>query len=141
MPRWPTSPTSGTCFTRLGWRSSILLAKGPPPAWETAAAVTLLLAISTAAFVLRRKCPYLLVGWLWYLGTLVPVIGLVQAGNEGMADRFTYLTQIGLCMAIAWGAVHVVRLVALLSLGFCGRLGAGGGGVDCVRLAADAVLA
>ncbi len=83
--------------------------KGPPPAWETAAAVTLLLAISTAAFVLRRKCPYLLVGWLWYLGTLVPVIGLVRAGNEGMADRFTYLTQIGLYMAIAWGAVHVVR--------------------------------
>ncbi len=83
--------------------------KGPPPAWETAGAVIVLLAISTAAFVLRRKCPYLLVGWLWYLGTLVPVIGLVRAGNEGMADRFTYLTQIGLTVAIAWGAVHVVR--------------------------------
>jgi tetratricopeptide (TPR) repeat protein len=81
--------------------------KGPPPAWETVAAAAVLLAISTAALVLRRKCPYLLVGWLWYLGTLVPVIGLVQAGNEGMADRFTYLPQIGLAMALAWGGVQV----------------------------------
>ena len=117
------------------------LPKGPPPAWEMVAAVAVLLAISTAVFVARRKCPYLLFGWLWYLGTLVPVIGLVQVGSQAMADRFTYLTQIGLSMAIAWGAVQRGRLVALSSLGVCGRLGAGGGGVDGVRLAADAVLA
>ena len=49
----------------------------------------------------------MLFGWLWYLGTLVPVIGLVQVGNQAMADRYTYLTQIGLYMAIAWGAAHV----------------------------------
>ncbi len=83
------------------------LPKGPPPVWETVAAVALLLAISTAVFAARRQCPYLLFGWLWYLGTLVPVIGLVQVGCEGMADRFTYLTQIGLYVAVAWGAVHV----------------------------------
>ena len=47
--------------------------------------------------------PYLLFGWLWYLGTLVPVIGLVQVGEQAMADRYTYLTQIGLYVAIAWG--------------------------------------
>ena len=83
------------------------LPKDPPPAWEVVAAVAVLLAISTAVFVARRKCPYLLFGWLWYLGTLVPVIGLVQVGDQAMADRYTYLTQIGLYMAIAWGAVDV----------------------------------
>jgi tetratricopeptide (TPR) repeat protein len=80
---------------------------GPRPAWEAVAAIALLLAISTAVFVARRKCPYLLFGWLWYLGTLVPVIGLVQVGAQSMADRYTYLTQIGLYMALAWGAAEV----------------------------------
>ena len=83
------------------------LPKGPPPAWEVVAAVAVLLAISTAVFAARRKCPYLLFGWLWYLGTLVPVIGLVQVGSQAMADRYTYLTQIGLYVAFAWGAAHV----------------------------------
>jgi tetratricopeptide (TPR) repeat protein len=83
------------------------LPKGPPPAWEVVAAVTMLLAISAAVFVARKKCPYLLFGWLWYLGTLLPVIGLVQVGSQAMADRYTYLTQIGLYAAIAWGAMHL----------------------------------
>ncbi len=78
----------------------------PSPAWEVIAAVAVLVTISTAVFVARRKCPYLLIGWLWYLGTLAPVIGLVQVGDQAMADRYTYLTQIGLYMAIAWGAAH-----------------------------------
>ena len=78
------------------------LRKGPLPVWEVVPAVCVLLAISTAVFVVRRKCPCLLVGWLWYLGTLVPVIGLVQVGDQAMADRYTYLTQIGLYMACAW---------------------------------------
>jgi tetratricopeptide (TPR) repeat protein len=82
------------------------LPQGPPPVWDVVAAVAVLWAISTAVFVLRRKCPYLLCGWLWYLGTLVPVIGLVQVGPQAMADRYTYLPQIGLCAAVAWGAVH-----------------------------------
>jgi protein O-mannosyl-transferase len=79
----------------------------PPPAWEVAAAVSLLLAISIAVFVVRRNCPYLLFGWLWYLGTLAPVIGVVQVGSQMMADRYTYLPQIGLYVAIAWGAAHL----------------------------------
>ena len=83
------------------------LPKDPPPAWEVMAAVCVLLAVSTAVFAARRKCPYLLFGWLWYLGTLVPVIGLVQVGEQSMADRYTYLTQIGLYMAIAWGAAEL----------------------------------
>ena len=83
------------------------LPEHPPPAWETLAAVALLLAITTAVFMARRKCPYLLVGWLWYLGTLVPVIGLLRTGNQLLADRYTYLTQIGLYVAIAWGAAQL----------------------------------
>ncbi len=83
------------------------LPKDPPPAWEVIAAVGVLLAISAAVFAARRKCPCLLFGWLWYLGTLVPVIGLVQVGEQAMADRYTYLTQIGLYTAIAWGAARV----------------------------------
>ena len=51
----------------------------------------------------RRRCPYLAVGWFWYLGMLVPVIGLVQVGGQAMADRYTYLPQIGLYLMIAWG--------------------------------------
>ena len=83
------------------------LAKTPRPTWEVVAAVSVLLAISAAVFAARRKCPYLLFGWLWYLGTLVPVIGLVQVGSQAMADRYTYLTQIGLYVALAWGAAQV----------------------------------
>ncbi|MGO9109395.1 MAG: hypothetical protein ACLP9L_09190, partial [Thermoguttaceae bacterium] len=81
--------------------------KRPPAAWEVIAAVTMLSAISAVVFVARQKCPYLLFGWLWYLGTLVPVIGLVQVGSQAMADHYTYLTQIGLYTAIAWGATHL----------------------------------
>ena len=56
-----------------------------------------------------RQRPYLLVGWLWYVGMLVPVIGLVQVGGQAMADRYTYLPQIGVCIALAWGAADLCR--------------------------------
>jgi tetratricopeptide (TPR) repeat protein len=65
--------------------------------------------ISVAAVAARRRCPYLLVGWLWYLGMLVPVIGVVQLGWCARADRFTYLPQIGLAVAFAWGAADLCR--------------------------------
>jgi tetratricopeptide (TPR) repeat protein len=58
--------------------------------------------ISMAAAGFRRKRPYLLVGWLWFLGTLVPVIGLVQVGEQAWADRYTYLPLVGLFMAVVW---------------------------------------
>ena len=79
------------------------------PIWKIAGAVLLLAGLSVAALVWRRKCPYLLVGWLWYLGTLVPVIGLVQVGSQAMADRYTYLPQIGLLIAVVWGIAHALR--------------------------------
>jgi tetratricopeptide (TPR) repeat protein len=55
-----------------------------------------------------RHWPYLAVGWLWYLGTLVPVIGLVQIGGHAMADRYTYVPLIGLYLALTWGAADLV---------------------------------
>ncbi|MGA2788911.1 MAG: tetratricopeptide repeat protein [Verrucomicrobiota bacterium] len=67
----------------------------------TAAAV--LGVISWLIWRLRRPCPYLLAGWLWYLGTLVPVIGLVQVGGVAMADRFTYFPLVGIFIAVAFG--------------------------------------
>ena len=55
----------------------------------------LLLGLSVLVWVGRRRYPYLLVGWLWFVGTLVPVIGLVQVGAQAMADRYTYLPSLG----------------------------------------------
>lgn len=72
------------------------------PIWKPVASALLLIAISVLVYSLRRKRPYLAVGWLWFLGTLVPVIGLVQVGTQSMADRYTYLPLIGLFMAIVW---------------------------------------
>ncbi len=77
------------------------------PTWKAVAALLLLLGISLAGIVRRRRNPYLFVGWFWYLGMLVPVIGLVQVGLQGMADRYSYLPQIGLTIAVTWSAVAV----------------------------------
>lgn len=69
---------------------------------QVAGALSILLAISLIAVVRRKQNPYLLVGWLWYLIMLLPVIGIVQVGLQGHADRYTYLPQIGLLIAVAW---------------------------------------
>ncbi len=79
----------------------------PLAAWKVAVAVVVLAAISAVAWRFFRSYPYLLVGWLWYLGTLVPVIGLIQSGGQSMADRFTYVPMIGLFVMVAWGAVDL----------------------------------
>jgi tetratricopeptide (TPR) repeat protein len=70
--------------------------------WKVASAVLLLGGITALAFVWRRKRPYLWVGWLWYLVALLPVIGFIQVGLQGRADRYSYLPQIGLCIALTW---------------------------------------
>ena len=72
------------------------------PSWEIVVAMTLLVVITIATVTLRRTAPYLVTGWFWYLGMLVPVIGLVQVGWQGHADRYTYLPQIGLYIALTW---------------------------------------
>jgi hypothetical protein len=73
------------------------------PAWKAVAAALLICLLTALAAWKVRKAPWLLVGWLWFLGTLVPVIGLVQVGRQAMADRYTYLPSIGLFLAICWG--------------------------------------
>ncbi len=76
---------------------------------KAAGAALLLAAVTAGAVALRRRAAYLLVGWLWYLGTLVPVIGLVQVGGQAMADRYTYLPQVGLLIAACWGVADLAR--------------------------------
>lgn len=66
------------------------------------AATIIITAISATVAALRRRHPYLLVGWLWYLGMLVPVIGLVQVGYQSMADRYTYVPLVGVSVAVVW---------------------------------------
>lgn len=72
------------------------------------ASLVVLLAITAWAGYEWRRRPFLIVGWLWYLGTLVPVIGFVQIGRQQMADRYTYLPSIGLSIAVVWGACSLV---------------------------------
>ncbi|MEN6406278.1 MAG: tetratricopeptide repeat protein [Thermoguttaceae bacterium] len=74
--------------------------------WKPLAAAVFLAAVSAAAIATRRRFPYAAVGWFWYFGMLVPMIGLVQVGVHAMADRYTYLPEIGLCIAVAWGIRH-----------------------------------
>ncbi len=79
------------------------------PAWQAVASAVLLVLLSTLVVRSARKHPYLPVGWFWYLGTLVPVIGLVQVGVQSMADRYTYVPLIGLAILIAWGAADLAK--------------------------------
>jgi hypothetical protein len=75
----------------------------PFPWWQAVGAGLVLLVLSALLLYGARRYPYLAVGWLWYLGTLVPVIGLVQVGGQAMADRYTYIPYIGLFIILAWG--------------------------------------
>jgi len=72
------------------------------PGWQVGTAAVLLAAITLVSFGLRRGRPFLLAGWLWYLGTLVPVIGIVQVGSQAMADRYAYIPLVGLTIMVAW---------------------------------------
>lgn len=73
------------------------------PAAQGWAAAGALAAATVLFLALARRRPYLIVGWLWFLGTLVPTLGLVQVGIQSMADRFTYIPHIGLLLMVVWG--------------------------------------
>ena len=77
------------------------------PAMKVALAVTFLLGATVLAFLAARQAPYVLVGWLWFVGTLVPVIGLLQVGVQAMADRYTYIPLVGVFVTVTWGAVEL----------------------------------
>jgi hypothetical protein len=73
------------------------------PAGQVAIAALILAVFSIGVAVLWRRCPYLIVGWLWFVVMLLPVCGLVQTGLQSIADRYTYLPSIGVCLMIVWG--------------------------------------
>jgi len=73
-----------------------------PSFWILSLACVLLAGITLFALLNVKKRPYVLVGWLWYIGTLIPVIGIVQVGSQAMADRYTYFPLIGLFIIISW---------------------------------------
>jgi tetratricopeptide (TPR) repeat protein len=99
--------------------------------WAGAAAAVLL-ALSAGAWLQRRRRPWLAVGWLWFLGMLLPVLGLLQVGLQARADRYTYLPLIGLSLALAWSVRDWARTRARR------RLALGGALVSALALAAAA---
>ncbi|HEY6139882.1 MAG TPA: tetratricopeptide repeat protein [Thermoanaerobaculia bacterium] len=86
-------------------RLAVLYPLVPVAAWKAIAGVIFFLLVTGAAIALRKRAPYFLVGWLWFVGALVPVIGLIQIGGQAMADRYTYFAFIGLTIAAVWGAM------------------------------------
>jgi tetratricopeptide (TPR) repeat protein len=99
-------------ISKMFWPADLALIYPYPHYWPIAGviAAALLLGIFSALAILgAKRFPYLVVGWFWYLGILVPAIGLVQAGVQSMADRYTYLPGIGLFIIIAWGLNDVLN--------------------------------
>ena len=124
---------------KLFWPSDLAVLYPHPGGWptqEVAGCAALLVIISAVVFIVGWNRRYLIVGWLWYLGTLVPVIGLVQVGIQSMADRYTYIPAIGLFIMVIWGLSELAEskvekvpglegalaLAAVAVLGVCGWL-------------------
>jgi protein O-mannosyl-transferase len=78
--------------------------------WKLGLSLALIIAVSIASYRLRKHHPYFITGWCWFLGTLVPVIGLVQVGGVAYADRFTYVPLIGVFLAAVWGTCDAVKI-------------------------------
>jgi tetratricopeptide (TPR) repeat protein len=76
------------------------------PAWQTVVSLVFIIVVTAAAYRMRVRSPYLLVGWLWYLIMLLPVLGIIQVGAQAHADRYTYLPLIGPCMALTWAVAE-----------------------------------
>jgi tetratricopeptide (TPR) repeat protein len=99
-------------LAKLVWPTKLAAFYPHPGAWAAQAvlmAAALLVSVTVFVLALRRPYPYLLVGWLWYLGALVPVIGLIQVGAQSIADRYTYVPLIGILICLVWGAHGLTR--------------------------------
>ena len=103
------------------------------PMWHFAAALALLIVLTVVVCLYWRRAPWLIVGWLWFLGTMVPVIGILQVGKQSMADRYTYWPHIGLFAAVTWAiatrattpsARKVLAVIAGVLLAVCAVLSA-----------------
>ena len=96
-------------IVKMVWPSKLAIFY-PQQEWllgQVVFSVVFIIGISTLVIRVSHKFPYLFTGWFWYLGTLVPVIGLVQAGSQSMADRYTYIPLVGLFIIIAWGMTDI----------------------------------
>ena len=93
--------------------------------WQSVGAFLLLLMITVLILLRLRRSPWLAVGWFWFIGTLVPVIGLVQVGAQSIADRYTYFPLIGIFIMIAWGVPELLKGLRVGPRAAWGRVNAG----------------
>ncbi len=97
---------------KLFWPEDLAVFYPHPGYWPTGEVLLaggLLLGITVLCIMVRRRYPFMLIGWLWYVGTLVPVIQLVQTGSHAMADRYTYIPSIGVLVLVIWGVYELTR--------------------------------
>ena len=100
-------------ISKFFWPTDLALIYPYPHFWPFAGVIAVggLLAVLSVIFIFQgKRFPYLAVGWFWFLGTLVPAIGLVQAGVQSMADRYTYLPSIGIFILAVWGVNDLLNL-------------------------------
>jgi tetratricopeptide (TPR) repeat protein len=116
LPLWARIGNVPIAFVRyLGkflWPTDLAVLYPHPgrwPWWQVIGATGILILLSASFLRLVHKRPYLMVGWLWFLGVLVPVIGLVQVGEQSMADRYTYIPMLGLTVMVTWGMADLAR--------------------------------
>jgi tetratricopeptide (TPR) repeat protein len=97
---------------KMIWPSNLAVLYPHPglwPPWQVMAAVSLLVAVTLMVIWTAKRFPYLATGWFWYAGTLLPVIGLVQVGQQARADRYTYIPLVGLFIIVAWGVPELLK--------------------------------
>jgi protein O-mannosyl-transferase len=102
----------GRYLGKLFWPTNLAVWYPHPGHWPLGQVILaggVILGLSVLVWMQGRRSPYLLVGWLWFVGTLVPVIGLVQVGAQSIADRYTYLPSIGVLILAVWGACELVQ--------------------------------
>ena len=119
--RFATAVTAFTTYlSKTGWPVNLAVSypyRGESMPWIEVALSALVLAVVTAALWWQRRRGYPLVGWCWYLGTLVPVIGVVQVGDQAYADRYTYVPLVGVSILIVWGAADLLKAARLRLVG------------------------
>ena len=105
-----------TYIEKTVWPSKLAILYLSPsawPAWQVAITASVLAAILGSVLWGWRRLPYLSFGWLWFVGTLVPVIGIIQVGNQSMADRYTYIPLVGVFIIVAWGSTDLFQRLRL----------------------------